>query len=314
MLKLKNWSESKFNYEKKGNLEERGEVVEIPLFGAMTAARGATALSRRQVLRAALPLERGGGGEGRLSRGGDVRERGDVESPWRRRGRRGGGGLLFGVGVGGEGGDEGSGGGGVGEVNGFGRGVVEGVVCFGDLVEDGRLLGGLCGRRRRRERSSSEAGVAGRGGGWGWAWAEERNDVFELGNCEVSDGLAVDGDLIGGVVLLGGLREESDELLYALQTGGGFLDGIFLRFGCESGGSVPGHELHGHSCGHYSMGEEELREMVLVDKGEENNRKRVGNGYGYGQNGCYRFGCFGPLGHWTVTLPCFRQMLVPITI
>lgn len=204
--------------KKKGNLEERGVVVEIPLFGAMAAARGATALSRRQVLRAALPLERGGGGEGRLPRGRDVRERGDVESPRRRRGRRGGRGL-FGVGVGGEGGDEGSGGGGVGEINGFGRGVVvEGVVCFGDLVqrggvEDGRLRG-LCGRRRRRrrrrERSSSEAGVAGWGWGWAWARAEERNDVFELGNCEVSDGLAVDGDLIGGVVLLGGLREESD--------------------------------------------------------------------------------------------------------
>jgi len=79
---------------------------------------------------------------------------------------------------------------------------------------------------------------------------------------------------------LGSLREESDELLDALQTGGGFLDGIFLCFGGESGGSVACHELHGHSCGHYTMGEEGLREKVVVDKVKENNRRRrrVGNG------------------------------------
>ena len=73
-------------------------------------------------------------------------ESGYVERARRRRRRRGGRGL-FGVDVGSEGGDEGSCRGGVGEINGFGRGVVEGGVCFGDLVqrggvEDGRL-GGL---------------------------------------------------------------------------------------------------------------------------------------------------------------------------
>ncbi|WVZ26033.1 hypothetical protein V8G54_004577 [Vigna mungo] len=83
--------------------------------------------------------------------------------------------------------------------------------------------------------------------------------------------------LIGGVVLLGSLREDSDELLDALQTGGCFLDGIFLCFGGESGGS-----------------------LWPLNHGRRGIKRESGD-YGYGQNGCYRFGCFGPLGDWTVT-------------
>ena len=117
-------------------------------------------------------------------------------------------------------------------MNGFRRGgIVKVPFSFGNLVKGGwwdlvqrrSVEHGWFGGRLSvlvlvGERGASEPGVAGTGS------AEEGYDLLELGDCHVSDDLAVhgDGDFIRAIVVnlmagLGlGLREESDELLDAL--------------------------------------------------------------------------------------------------